>query len=536
MLDTFSPMVSIVIPVYNGANYLHEAIDSALAQTYPNIEIIVVNDGSNDGNATDDIARSYGNRIRYFSKPNGGVASALNMGIEMMHGEYFSWLSHDDVYYPHKIASQIEFINRFELQEAIIYSDYSTIDKDGAEKIIHRMPFTSVRDVYYQLYLTSWLHCCTLLIPRKMLLSAGMFPEQYKTVQDYELVLGLAKSVPFVHQSEVVIKARHHEEQGSRQTGCHQQEVTAFYNRHLPEIIEHIRQHSYRGDKAVLRGLVEIAEIRVARRQWLCACRVLWEMCKQQGGAKRVLQGGIKFAGKYVRNRCPESYVAIMRRISGLFPVGRNTLLAGGGKQGRLDFQQIYDHDGFLGGGESASGGGSTVWVTRVLRRELPVLLKRTGITSMLDIPCGDFNWMQHVALPEIKYTGGDIVPDLIALNQKKYASEMRNFERLDLLNGPLHRADLIFCRDCLVHMSFKDIVCALKVMKQSGAKWLLTTTFTERRENIDLTGVWRPLNLCLPPFNFPEPLALLDEKCVEGGGLFGDKHLGLWELEKINV
>ena len=71
MKSDFNPKVSIVIPVYNGRNYMRDAIDSALAQTYKNIEVIVINDGSNDNGETDKIAKSYGNRIRYFSKENG---------------------------------------------------------------------------------------------------------------------------------------------------------------------------------------------------------------------------------------------------------------------------------------------------------------------------------------------------------------------------------------------------------------------------------------------------------------------------------
>ena len=106
-MEDFNPLVSIVIPVYNGANFLAEAIDSALAQTYRNLEVIVVNDGSTDGGATERIACSYGDKIRYFSKPNGGVSSALNLGIEKMKGEYFSWLSHDDLYAPDKIENQV---------------------------------------------------------------------------------------------------------------------------------------------------------------------------------------------------------------------------------------------------------------------------------------------------------------------------------------------------------------------------------------------------------------------------------------------
>src|SRR5574344_1270331 len=102
--------VSIVIPVYNGSNYLKQAIDSAINQTYKNIEIIVVNDGSNDDEATEKIALSYGDKIKYYKKVNGGVASALNLALKNMTGKYFSWLSHDDLYYANKIEKQINFI------------------------------------------------------------------------------------------------------------------------------------------------------------------------------------------------------------------------------------------------------------------------------------------------------------------------------------------------------------------------------------------------------------------------------------------
>ena len=86
-----SPLVSIVIPVYNGSNYLKEAIDSALAQTYKNIEVLVINDGSNDDDLTNEIAFSFGDKIKYYKKENGGVSSALNYGISKMKGDYFSY-------------------------------------------------------------------------------------------------------------------------------------------------------------------------------------------------------------------------------------------------------------------------------------------------------------------------------------------------------------------------------------------------------------------------------------------------------------
>ena len=128
------PLVSIVIPVYNGANYMKEAIDSALNQTYPNCEVIVVNDGSNDNGATEKIALSYGDRIRYIKKENGGVATAVNRGIKEMKGEYFSWLSHDDYYYPQKIEKQIEAIEKSGDKTAIAHSNFDFLNMTTGEK------------------------------------------------------------------------------------------------------------------------------------------------------------------------------------------------------------------------------------------------------------------------------------------------------------------------------------------------------------------------------------------------------------------
>ena len=127
----FNPKVSIVIPVYNGANFLTEAIDSALSQSYRNIEIIVINDGSDDGNETDKIARSYGDTIQYYHKKNGGVASALNLGIQKMTGDYFSWLSHDDVYDNKKIGTQIDYLKKRGSKEIITFSNFKQIDSES---------------------------------------------------------------------------------------------------------------------------------------------------------------------------------------------------------------------------------------------------------------------------------------------------------------------------------------------------------------------------------------------------------------------
>lgn len=127
------PLVSIVIPVYNGSNYVRYAIDSALAQDYHPLEVVVVNDGSTDGGETESICLGYGDRIRYFDKENGGVATALNFAIEKANGEYVSWLSHDDAYFPNKVSKQMSRLEELKKvgKPVILSCDIETIDENG---------------------------------------------------------------------------------------------------------------------------------------------------------------------------------------------------------------------------------------------------------------------------------------------------------------------------------------------------------------------------------------------------------------------
>lgn len=215
-MSEFTPKISIVIPVYNGDNYLREAVDSALAQTYKNIEVLVVNDGSTDDGATERIALSYGDRIRYFRKENGGVASALNLGIREMRGEYFSWLSHDDVYYPDKIAFQVEWLQQHGGQRnVILYGDYDHIDSaslsTGQTRIRHLEPVEFIR----HLITDHPVNGCTMLVPRACFDMVGVFNEQLKTTQDYDLWFRMAWKCGFVHIPHLFIKSRIHPQQGS---------------------------------------------------------------------------------------------------------------------------------------------------------------------------------------------------------------------------------------------------------------------------------------------------------------------------------
>jgi glycosyltransferase involved in cell wall biosynthesis len=225
---TFNPKVSIIIPVYNGSNYLGEAIDSALAQTYKNIEIIVVNDGSDDGRKTEEIALSYGAKIRYFYKDNGGVASALNLGIREMTGEYFSWLSHDDVYYPNKIEAQIDYLRNMK-KDIVLYSDYEFIDHES--RFLKKKILKAVEPQKFRLALivSDPVNGCTLLIPKICFELTGLFNEGLRTTQDYELWFRMAKNFTFVHIPRVLFKSRKHLEQGIYTISNHFKECAELY-------------------------------------------------------------------------------------------------------------------------------------------------------------------------------------------------------------------------------------------------------------------------------------------------------------------
>ncbi|KOY86794.1 hypothetical protein AD998_12160 [bacterium 336/3] len=198
-------------------------------------------------------------------------------------------------------------------------------------------------------------------------------------------------------------------------------------------------------------------------------------------------------------------------------------------------FTKIYQEH-YWGNKDTVSGTGSTLLQTQTLIQELPSLLKKFEIKSILDIPCGDFHWMQKIDLEGIIYTGADIVEKLIENNtQKHQKSPFIEFQTLDLITSPLPKADLVIVRDCFVHFSYENIFKAINNIKASGSKYLLTTSFTAHTTNTNIvTGQWRTLNFELPPFNFPSPVFIINENCTESNGAFRDKSMVLWEINKI--
>lgn len=252
----YTPKISIVIPAYNASNYLAEAIDSALAQTYPNVEIIVVNDGSKDDGATERIALSYGDRIRYFSKDNGGSSSALNTGIANMTGEWFSWLSHDDLYTPEKLEKQLSYINSLQMGELeisnhIFFSSSELIDAKG--KVIRAFDrkkaealAKKVASFPHNGYLIAEptkynFHGCSCLVHKSAFKKVGRFDEKLRLLNDVDIWYRLYTANYKVHYiPEPLVKGRIHAKQVSKSIGYsyHNSEQDMFWSRSLGWLLE----------------------------------------------------------------------------------------------------------------------------------------------------------------------------------------------------------------------------------------------------------------------------------------------------------
>jgi glycosyltransferase involved in cell wall biosynthesis len=303
----YSPKISIIIPAYNASNYLAEAIDSALAQTYNNVEIIVVNDGSKDDGATREIALSYGDKIRYFEKENGGSSSALNTGIANMTGEWFSWLSHDDLYVPQKLERQIAYIESLKLDERdvcnhVFFSASELIDANGAlirscngdkersfSEKISAFPHNGYLIAEPTVYC---FHGCSCLVHKKVFESIGAFDEKLRLINDLDMWFRVYAAGYKIHYiPDALVKGRIHSKQVSKSIGYsyHNPEQDMFWSRsfdwlteNYPEQYElfylfgcnaYAKTRNADGDRAfdhVLALKPEMKHSLGAKRIWLC--------------------------------------------------------------------------------------------------------------------------------------------------------------------------------------------------------------------------------------------------------------------------
>ena len=377
----FEPKVSIVIPVYNGRDYLSEAIDSSLAQTYKNIEVLVVNDGSDDDGKTARIAQSYGETIRYFSKENGGVASALNLAIAEMSGEYFSWLSHDDLYTKDKVEIEINALSRMNRDNVVIYSNYSVFTNDPKNAIAVSLKGVPPERFRYWITVENSLHGCTLLIPRCAFEKVGNFNESLRTTQDYDLWFRMAKEFSFVHIPEVLVKFRSHPDQGShKMAGI----VLAECNELLSSFVRELNHQEIVSAtaKPLAESYAEIASS-MFNRGFNEVGNLAEEYAVKNGAAKNnrveIMGRKIKYLGnKFVntgRKILPMKIKSMIKAV--IEPAINKTAGKREGLREQLKekFTEVYEKNIF-GGRVSRSGEGSDLVQTEVIRRELPKIVE----------------------------------------------------------------------------------------------------------------------------------------------------------------
>jgi hypothetical protein len=186
----------------------------------------------------------------------------------------------------------------------------------------------------------------------------------------------------------------------------------------------------------------------------------------------------------------------------------------------RTVFEQIYDEN-LWGDPESRSGTGSGLAATEKIRSGLLDAIKRFEVHTMIDAPCGDYSWVSaaNLAVHLRSYIGLDIVPQVIARNTQLWGTEKISFELADLVKAVPPRADLVLCRHLLIHLPLEDCVRVLRNFRNSGSRYLMITNqpLVERNDEILFTGSYRPINLCLPPFSFPQPIWSVDDSQGQG-------------------
>ncbi|WP_248893684.1 glycosyltransferase family 2 protein [Bacillus methanolicus] len=235
------PKVSIVIPFFN-CQYVNQAIESALNQTYQNIEVIVINDGSTQYVERVTSFLNDNRKINYIEKGNGGTASALNLGIKNMQGDYFVWLSSDDLFTKDKIEKQLHFmeINGYKFS----YTNYSLINEVGAKTaeragVIH----PTRKALLAQLQKGCPINGCTVMMSREVINTIGLFDESLTCAQDYDYWLRAIQQYQFGFLNEPLTLYRVHNLMGSHTKRARQRLESTYLVRKYSQTLRRMFMH-----------------------------------------------------------------------------------------------------------------------------------------------------------------------------------------------------------------------------------------------------------------------------------------------------
>jgi glycosyltransferase involved in cell wall biosynthesis/SAM-dependent methyltransferase len=573
---TAARKVTVLLPVHNGEPYLAAAVESILAQSFADFELLVIDDGSTDRSC--EIVRAYADpRIRLLRNPgNLRLIATLNRGLQEARGEYVARMDADDVSLPGRLAAQVAYLDAHP-EVGVLGSALQIIDAQGAPGEVVRFP-TGHRLMQWTLCFAAPIAHPAAMMRKAVIARLGGYRAHALHCEDYDLWWRASAATQLANLDDVLLQLRKHEASITvRHAATHDETIVAVCRAALGEILRDdftpdliaAVMSGVRGNEAhvaraiglllryarhCLSGASPGAEGEAAVRRDLVDQVLRW-MDDPVGEVRTLTR--LNRIQRHARAACAQALAPDDRRLVRRLAAGRavevvraaahyrasrlravlsSAWRAAVPRSARAHFTRIYEGNIF-GSRESHSGEGSTLEQTAAIRREIPALLRELGAKSLLDAPCGDFNWLREAELGVERYIGVDIVRDLVAADQRRYGRAGREFQCRDLIRDPLPAADVILCRDCLVHLNFRDARQMLRNFRRSGSRYLLTTTFTGRGENVDLTGsmLWRTLNLQRAPFNFPAPLHLINENCTEAGGAYADKCLGLWRLEGLS-
>ena len=182
--------MSVVIPTYNAAGTVKAAIESVLAQTYRDFEVVVIDDGSTD--PTENVVREFGPRVRYFKQRNQGVSSARNAGIAQSRGEYLAFLDSDDLWLPQKLAEEIPLLEA-DPRLGLVYCDWAVVSGETVlqNSYLKDLPAASGY-VFDDLIQSGFILTSGVVVRRACLDDVGDFDKSLAIAQDYDLWLRIS--------------------------------------------------------------------------------------------------------------------------------------------------------------------------------------------------------------------------------------------------------------------------------------------------------------------------------------------------------
>lgn len=271
-----SPTVSVIIPVYNQAHFVAQAIDSVLAQTFPDYEIIVVNDGSTDHTAQ--VLAGYGDRLHVITQANVGLSAARNSGLRVARGEMIGFLDADDLWYPDMLAATVTFLKQ-NPQIDLVYGAWDTIDETG--RVIKPLNHPSnlrekVQADFLRAIATGNLFLVhTLLIRRKCFDCCGVFDPTLRAVEDWDLWLRMAAhrhtvdviDTPLAHYRRHTGNMTYDPqrmEQASRQLL-----VKLFSNQQLAQRLDGLEEHAYIDTWLTIAGFCHAVGLETETRRYI---------------------------------------------------------------------------------------------------------------------------------------------------------------------------------------------------------------------------------------------------------------------------